>query len=284
MSHTSDIRRSVAAGRFYPGVPEVLRSLVAGFLAQVPESERPGEGRFALALMAPHAGYVFSGAIAGQTIGRVRLAPVVLLVAPNHTGRGAAFSVWDGGAWETPLGLMPVDRSLAEAVCALPGFSPDREAHVADHAIEVLLPFLQVHSPSSAIVPVCIGAGSPRDLRTAGEALGALIAEKRAAGSAVTMLVSSDMNHFLPHQVSVRRDALALERIKGLDPDGLYRVVRENAITMCGMLPMTMVMHAAKTLGATQGRVIAYATSGETGKAYGAGLESVVGYAGIVIE
>jgi AmmeMemoRadiSam system protein B len=284
MAFSNRPRPAVAAGRFYPGDEAELRPAVRAFLDAAAQYPADCGGKKMLAAMVPHAGYVFSGALAGLTLARAALEDTVVILAPNHTGRGQRLAVWNGGAWLTPLGAVPVDRELAAALTeADGGFSPDEAAHQSDHAIEVVLPFIQVLRPAARIVPVCVGGGSFDALRAAGSALAAILRGRADAGRPVSLVVSSDMSHYLPHETAVAQDGLALEKIRVLDPEGLYATVRVHKISMCGALPMTMAMVTCRALGAQKACVTAYATSGQTGRAYGADMKKVVGYAGALI-
>ena len=166
------VRQPVVAGRFYPGNPEVLRKVVREFLTASEESALPGRSRKAWGCMLPHAGYVFSGAVAGATLDGLTLPRRLIILCPNHTGRGQPLAVWPAGAWLTPLGQVPVDEALAGALTtAGGGFSPDTHAHLGEHSIEVVLPFLQLAARAPfAVVPVCVGTRHPGALARAGGA------------------------------------------------------------------------------------------------------------------
>ncbi len=268
------IRRPVVAGRFYPGSAQALRREVAGYLALAdPELAGP-----AVLAMSPHAGYVFSGAVAGRTLGAATLPDTLLLLGPNHTGRGARLAVWPEGAWEIPGTAVPVDAGLAgELLAAEPRLVADRAAHLAEHSLEVLLPFLREKNPALRIVPVAVAEPDPAVLDGVGRAVAAAI---RQHGEPVGIVVSSDMSHYVTHDTAKRRDALALSRVLDLDPMGLLSVVRREGITMCGVLPMGLGLVAALELGASQAVLAAYATSGEVS----GDMEQVVGYAGVLVR
>jgi AmmeMemoRadiSam system protein B len=267
-------RQAVVAGQFYPGQPRVLADTVASFLAAAEAKDAAPT----IAAMVPHAGYVYSGAVAGRTLGSANLAPTVVLLGPNHTGLGRPLAVWDEGLWELPGGGLMVDETLAASLIdAVPGCAADYEAHVHEHSLEVVLPFLSALNPATRIVPVAVSERRPEALITAGKALGAALL---AAGRPVSLVVSSDMSHYVTQAQAKARDSLAVERMLALDPAGLYEVVRAKGISMCGVLPMTLALAAALEMGATSARLAAYATSGEASGDF----ERVVGYAGIVIS
>ncbi len=269
-------RQPIVAGQFYPGTPKALQAQVKGFLARAEGVTAPDQGRTLLA-MAPHAGYVFSGQVAGITLGQAALAPTVLLLGPNHTGLGAPFALWDSGAWQLPGRSVPVHEPLAQALLqAEPLLEADTMAHEREHSLEVLLPFLVQLRPELFIVPMAVAEQSLPLLLRAARSIAAVLA---AWPEPVSLVVSSDMSHYVPHELAKERDRQALERIEALDPEGLYAVVRERGITMCGILPMTLGLAVCRELGATSARVAAYATSGDASGDY----SRVVGYAGALV-
>ena len=287
-SHT--IRRPVVAGQFYTGDPVVLRQQITTFLSAGVDSgadtsaEKRRQSAAAcgdaptLLAMVPHAGYVYSGAVAGQTLGAARLAGTVILLGPNHTGRGEAVAVWPGGEWLSPLGSVAVDSDFAAClVKSDPVFALDTAAHLYEHSLEVVLPFLQVARPDVKIVPIAIATPSPEVLARCGAALARCI---QAHGAPVTMVVSTDMSHYVSHEEARRNDLLALAMIESIDPEGLYNTVREHGITMCGVLPMTAGLVACRLLGADRASITRYATSGEVS----GDMDKVVGYAGALVH
>lgn len=272
--NASMMRQPVVAGQFYPGQAPTLRRQVATLLAQA----GPREARHTVLAMVPHAGYVYSGPVVAKTLGQARLADRILLLGPNHTGRGRRLAVWPTGEWRIPGGSVPVDQALADALLtAAPRLTPDVEAHFGEHSLEVELPFLVATNPGCRIVPICVAESDPGVLRDVAAAIsGALtgLAEQ------VSIVVSSDMSHYLPQETAKQQDSLALDRILALDPEGLFRVVRQAGITMCGVLPMVLGMFVAKALGATKAVLAAYGTSGEASGDF----RQVVGYAGVIVR
>jgi MEMO1 family protein len=267
-------RQPVVAGQFYPGQGQALARQVAALLGEAgPREEIP-----TVLAMVPHAGYVFSGSVAGRTLGAARLADRTVLLGPNHTGRGQGLAVWPDGAWEIPGRLVPVDEELAGALLAAePRLTADTAAHLGEHSLEVVLPFLAATNPGGQVVPVAVAETDPRVLAEVADSMAGVLAE---LGEPVSIVVSSDMSHYIPHEEARQRDALALDRILALDPDGLFSVVREHGITMCGVLPMVLGLFLAKALGAGQAVLAAYATSGEVSGDY----HQVVGYAGVLVR
>ncbi len=268
-------REPAVAGRFYPAGKERLAAEVAALLAErpggraTPEPPRPVAG-----VLAPHAGYVYSGKVAGATYARVDVPERALVMCPNHTGRGAAVSVWPDGAWLTPLGRVPVDQQLTSALLASDLAAADREAHRFEHALEVQLPFLQLRRPEVAIAALCLGPLSFSRCQELGKAVAAA-ARRRPA----LLVASSDMSHYLPAGRAREKDMRALERFLALDPEGLHEVVRREDITMCGYVPATVMLVAALELGAREAELVRYGHSGEAS----GDEDSVVGYAGAVV-
>ena len=284
MQFSDTPRQSAVAGRFYPGDGKALAEEVIRFLSLRSRKIVDLKGKKVLCLLVPHAGYVFSGPVTGMTLGRVPLPDRIILLGPNHTGRGAPLSVWNGGPWLTPLGAARIDRPTAEALVETnAGFSPDMRAHVQEHSLEVLIPFFQVMNPKARVTPITVSSLPVSALRVAGEALADVVLSAAASGGEILLVVSSDMSHYLPHDTAVRVDSMALEALRTLDAEHYFHTVRDNKISMCGVFPMTMALFALKKLGASSARVMAYATSGQTGKSVGADMSKVVGYAGVAI-
>ncbi|MCM0755225.1 AmmeMemoRadiSam system protein B [Desulfovibrio aminophilus] len=267
-------RKPIVAGQFYTAEPQALAAEVRRFLSAAEgRADKP-----TLLAMAPHAGYVFSGAVAGATLGRAGLADTVILLGPNHTGMGSRYAVWHMGAWLFPGGGLAVDEALAELLISRdPRLTPDRTAHLNEHSLEVLVPFLWTVNPDMRVVPICVGGGGVRELVDVGLRLGETLKARKTPASIV---VSSDMSHYISREEAEVRDSLALEAIRALDPEALYEVVRANGISMCGVLPMVVGLSAAKALGATEAEVAAYATSGEVN----GDMSRVVGYAGVLVS
>lgn len=270
-----EIRAPAVAGRFYPGAPEVLSEQVAGLLANARADERP-----VLAAMAPHAGYVFSGGVAAEVFAATRIPERVVILAPNHTGAGAAVSVFDGRAYQMPWGEVPVDQALAAALLAeLPGARADIEAHRGEHAVEVEIPFLHARQPALTIAPVVLGPLSRSAAVEIGRGLHRAVMSC-GGPEQVLVIASSDMNHFANDAETREIDKLALEPLLAMDYERMYDIVRDRRISMCGVVPATAMLAYAELAGAKAPELLRYATSGE---AFG-DLDRVVGYAGVVIE
>ncbi len=264
------VRPSVVAGRFYPGTA----AEVAQSLAQLrPAPVQPVD---AIALMVPHAGWIYSGAIAAETWASAKIPSRVVLMCPNHTGQGARRSIWSGGPWQVPGGQVEVDEPLTDALARACALTPDVHAHAREHAIEVQLPMLRALRPDVRIAAICL-AGLDAD---ACARLGEALAEVVAGDEEPPLLVaSSDMSHYVSAHEAATLDELALARALALDPDGLHDVVRRRRISMCGVVPMTVTLHAARRLGARSARLVRYGNSGERSGDF----DRVVGYAGVLV-
>jgi MEMO1 family protein len=281
---------------FYDARPDRLertvRECLAGANGDAAHEAKPGAARnaardsaagrgAAFGAIVPHAGYVYSGPVAGAVYASVAIPEVAIILCPNHTGRGAPLALDPSSAWRTPLGDVLVDGRLSERMLALcPSLERDAEAHRREHSLEVQLPFLQLLRPGTRIVAVCIGEPSLGLCREVGAALAAIVAEESEGSNAPLILASSDMNHYESREVGRRKDDLALARIAALDAEALYRTVLTESISMCGFLPTTALLFAAKASGASGAKIVARRDSGdETGD-----TSSVVGYAGVVVS
>ena len=262
-------REPAVAGRFYGEDPGALAREVDAWL----DAGAPREP--ALGVVAPHAGYVYSGAIAGAVYARVAVPERVIVLGPNHTGLGAPASLWPDGAWRTPLGDVPLDEGLTAALAAGPEVEGDREAHRLEHSLEVQLPFLQRSRPGVRVAALCL---SHLSFAACERVAGAVARAGEAAGALV--VASSDMSHYLPAETARTLDHRALARLLALDPEGLYEVVHRERITMCGIVPATVMLLAARARGATRAELVRYGHSGEVN----GDDRRVVGYAGVVVR
>jgi len=265
-------RNPAVSGQFYPSDPAELKAMLSEFM---PASEASSEP---LGIISPHAGYLYSGAIAGQTFSQIKVPDRAIILGPNHHGYGHPWAVYPQGAWLTPLGECPVDEKLVDLIIQnCPGTGKDKLAHKFEHSLEVQLPFLQTLAPELKIVPICLGGGNLQDLLEFGRHLGRVI---RDFSESILMVASSDMTHYEPDVIARKKDMKAIERILALDPAGLWETVRKNKISMCGVLPVVVMLSAARTLGATKATLVHYGSSGDTTQDF----SQVVGYAGILVE
>jgi MEMO1 family protein len=267
------VRPPAVAGRFYPDDPAELKRQIAGFVPSVEEPLRP-----ALACLLPHAGYRYSGHVAGAVYARLKLPRRFLLLGPRHFPRGKPQAILSEGAWETPLGRAEIDSELARDLKgAYPDLCEDSVAHRTEHAVEVQLPFLQSLAGDFRFVPIALGPTDYVQLESLGHAMAEVLRRQR---DPILMIASSDMNHYESDEITRRKDGLAIERVLALDAAGLFDVVRREKITMCGFGPAVSMLTAARLLGATRATLVRYATSGDIN----GDRNEVVGYAGVIVE
>jgi MEMO1 family protein len=270
---TSTLRQPAVAGRFYPGNADDLRAAAQSYL-----STSNAKPIHAIACIAPHAGYMYSGHVAGAVFARIAVPKRCIVMCPNHTGQGHALAMMSEGAWKTPLGDVPIDEVLAHALKErFPALQDDSAAHRAEHAAEVELPFLQLRQPELKFVPIALGTSRFEPLEQLGQALGDIIAAQKES---ILIVASSDMNHYESDTVTRIKDHRAIEKILTLDARGLYDVVTQQDISMCGFGPAVAMLTAARQLGATKAELVKYATSGDVS----GDREMVVGYAGVVVR
>jgi len=283
---TPAVRTPAVAGRFYPGRAEDLLREVREFTSP---SKTPIEtGRIdAIGCVAPHAGYIYCGGVAGAVYSRLKIPERCVILCPNHTGKGRPLAIMANTTWQTPLGEVAADADMAARLLRrFPALQEDSAAHRAEHAIEVQLPFLQASRPELRIVPIAIGTSDFDVLRGLGETLADVIADhhqedqKTERQAKVLIIASSDMNHYESDTITRIKDHKAIERVLAMDARGLWEVVLNEDISMCGFGPTVVMLTAAKLLGATSATLVKYATSGDVSGDY----ESVVGYAGIIVE
>lgn len=259
-------------GHFYPGDPAGLRRDVTSCLRCREGGPTPARG-----VIAPHAGYMYSGNVAGAVYASALLPRRLVLIGPNHTGLGRPVSVMNRGVWETPLGAVAIDETLADLILDASGTAEEDEAaHRAEHSLEVQIPFLQVTLEEFTFAPVCVGTGRLADLVDLGSGVATAI---RSLGEPVGIVISTDMSHYVPAEEARQQDYKAIRRMEVLDAEGLHKVVRQDEISMCGYAPATAGLLALKLIGATSAELIAYANSGDTSGDY----REVVGYAGLII-
>ncbi|HEY6837680.1 MAG TPA: AmmeMemoRadiSam system protein B [Geobacteraceae bacterium] len=265
-------RRPAVAGHFYPDNSATLRSELQKLIHETSAKEA------AVGVIAPHAGYVYSGAVAGEVYGTVDIPRDVIILGPNHHGLGARAALYPEGEWLTPLGAVPINAELAQLVSDhAPCVEVDARAHMMEHSLEVQVPFLQMLRPDATIVPLCLGFGDFATCRALGEGLSRAV---RAWGKRVLIVASSDMTHYEPAATARAKDEEALREALALNPEGLLTVCRQHDITMCGVIPATVMLIAALELGASRARLVRYATSGDV---TGDNLQ-VVAYAGVTVS
>ena len=263
------IRRPAVAGTFYPDDEQALTKE----LARCTDKNAPKQP--CIGAVVPHAGYMFSGAIAGELFSQIDIPPTVVILAPNHRGPLVPFALSPADSWRTPLGDVDIDKELAEAIAGgCPLVQYNAAPHANEHSAEVQVPFLQYFRPDVKIVPMVIGEHNYEPLVE----LGSCLAES-VRGKNVLILASSDMTHFKDAQTAKQLDDMALEQILALDALALHQTVVSNRISMCGFAPAVAMITAAVHLGAQNAPLIRYGNSGDvTGD-----FSSVVGYASVRI-
>jgi MEMO1 family protein len=263
------IRESAVAGQFYSADPEILRKTVESYV------RKSGSPLKAQAILVPHAGYIYSGAIAGAVYSAIELPRRFLMLGPNHTGWGSALALHPEGEWLTPLGTAIIDTQLNRLLIEeCPRLKEDGLAHRQEHSLEVQVPFLQALVPDFEFSAICVGATDYATLDALGRALARAV---RSLGEPVLLIASSDMTHFQPATIAARQDELAIGCMQAVDPEGLHKVVTEKEISMCGFAPAVAVLIACRDLGVSAGKLIRYANSGEVS----GDSRRVVAYAGM---
>jgi len=288
---TSAVRTPAVAGRFYPDRAEELLREVRHYTSPAETSVKTGRVA-AIGCVAPHAGYMYSGGVAGAVYSRLEIPERCVILCPNHTGKGHPLAIMANTTWQTPLGEVAADADMgARLLRRFPALQEDSAAHRGEHAIEVQLPFLQAQQPELNIVPIAVGTSDFDVLRGLGDALADVIADRHPEDrhekdqeeerpEKTLIVASSDMNHYESDAITRVKDHKAIERVLAMDARGLWEVVMNEDISMCGFGPTVVMLTAAKILGATSATLVKYATSGDVSGDY----ESVVGYAGIIVE
>jgi MEMO1 family protein len=268
------IRPPVVSGRFYPSDEKKLAREIEQYTASTNKSKKA----FTRGCVVPHAGYMYSGHVAGAVYSAIEIPARCILLGPRHFPGGEAMAIISEGSWRTPFGDAEIDSELAEELKrACPLLREDRVAHQREHSLEVQIPFLQQLAKNPRFVPVVLATQRYAELESLGHAVARVIA---AHSEPVLLIASTDMNHYESDAITRVKDQKAIERILALDPRGLYDTVRSEEITMCGYAATVAMLIAMRDLGAKDAKLIRYATSGDiTGD-----RDEVVGYAGIVIR
>jgi AmmeMemoRadiSam system protein B len=266
------IRPPAVSGRFYPSDEKKLALEIEKYTSSANKKS------FARGCVVPHAGYLYSGHVAGAVYSEIEIPARCILLGPRHFPGGEAMAIISEGSWRTPFGDAQIDSELAaELKRACPLLREDRMAHEREHSLEVQIPFLQQLAANLRFVPVVLATQRYQDLETLGHAVARVIA---AHTEPVVLIVSTDMNHYESDAITRTKDHKAIDRMLALDPRGLYDLVRSEGITMCGYAATAAMLIAMRDLGAKDAELIRYATSGDiTGD-----WDQVVGYAGIIIR
>lgn len=266
------MRQPAVADRFYPGSPEELAFTVNEFMVGNDSADK----QKAFAVVAPHAGYIYSGALAAETLSSVEIPETVIIIGPNHRGQGAPVAL-STATWDMPSGQVPVDKEICKLILRYcPAIKIDELAHKYEHSLEVQIPFLQMLQKNLSIVPLVVSHISYPLCEKVADALANAIS---VCARHILIVASSDMSHYEPRKNTEKMDQLALQCLEQLDPNNLYRTVIDNRISMCGVIPVVIALLVAKAQGGKKYRLVGYTdsgyVSGDTGQ--------VVGYAGVVI-
>ncbi|MDD2336282.1 MAG: AmmeMemoRadiSam system protein B [Geobacteraceae bacterium] len=265
------VRQPAVAGQFYASDPIRLRDQLEKFVKVEDKQVK------ALGAIVPHAGYVYSGAVAGAVYARVEIPETVVILGPNHHGIGSRAALFPPGEWITPLGKVSINQQLSSLLLHNSSLvEEDSTAHQYEHSIEVQVPFLQYLRPDVTIVPLCLGLSDYSSCRSLGLSLTKAIHEYEKE---VLIIASSDMSHYQPADVAHYEDSLAIHEALDMNPEGMYSIVKGRGITMCGIIPASVMLVAAIEMGATKSDLIRYATSGEVSGDF----NQVVGYAGVMV-
>ena len=268
------LRLPAVAGRFYPSDPKELTSVVREY-SRADARYSPMSVK---ACLVPHAGYIYSGHVAGAVFARITLPRKIIVLGVRHYPRGEPVAILSSGAWRTPLGDAPIDEGLAAELRQQSALlCEDSLAHSTEHSLEVQVPFLQVLAPGFSFVPVALGTVQFESLVGVGEGIA------RALGSAkesVLLLTTSDLNHYEDDATTRSKDGKAIDRLLGLDARGLYDTCRNEEISMCGLGPAVAMLTALNAMGAKKAELVQYATSGDVS----GDRSQVVGYAGMIFS
>lgn len=266
-------RQPAVADRFYPGDAPALGELVNTLLTKY-QREKTTE---AIGVVSPHAGYMYSGDVCAETLSRITIPETVVILGPNHHGLGASIAL-SQTPWKMAFGTVPIDESFSKIVAeADKNIQVSEAAHQFEHSLEVQIPFLQKLQKNLHIVPLALSHLSLQKCKELGKNLAEAIDR---FDKAILLLASSDMNHFASREIGSKKDNLALTELLALKPEELYATVARNSISMCGVIPVTVVLYAALQLGADTAELIRYCDSGDVS----GDIEQVVGYAGVIIK
>ncbi len=267
------LRLPAVSGAFYPAEAHALTALIHRYAP--PNS--PAERKNVRACLVPHAGYIYSGAVAGAVFAHISLPKRIIILGVRHFPYGEDAAMISRGVWRTPLGDAPIDADLAARVshsCEL--LLEDSVAHESEHSLEVQIPFLQVLDPGFTFVPIALGTLDYNALVQVGKALGKILTEE----TGVLLLTTTDLNHYENQSTTMHKDNLAIEKILQLDPAGLYDVCHQEKISMCGLGPTVAMLTALRQVGATNATLVKHATSAD----YSHDTRKVVGYAGFLFS
>ncbi|MDJ0623415.1 MAG: AmmeMemoRadiSam system protein B [Desulfocapsaceae bacterium] len=265
-------RLPAVADRFYPGNKDALDKVVNDLLIKHHCTQK----KKAIAVVSPHAGYIYSGGVCAETLNSIIIPETVMILGPNHHGRGASIAL-SRTPWQMPSGTVQIDEELAELLLEIDQeIKVNEAAHQFEHSLEVQVPFLQALQENLRIVPLALSHLSFNECETLGESLAVAI---RRFDKPVLVLASSDMNHFDSREIGSKKDKLVLAELVNLQPQALYSTVAQNNISMCGVIPVTIALQVSLHLGASIAELIRYTDSGDVS----GDIDQVVGYAGAIL-
>jgi MEMO1 family protein len=262
------VRKPAVAGQFYPADPAELSTLIDRcYLHALGPGSRPPTQRTKagiVAVICPHAGYVYSGPVAAHSflhVSSLRNPELIVVVAPNHYGIGSGVSTFESGEWETPLGRLRVDSEAASKLAGIAGIVAfDPAAHRLEHSLEVQLPFLQrIYGDTVPILPISLIFQDIDTARTLSSALAEVLKGRRAV-----LVASSDLTHYEPADAAKEKDMALLEQVLTMDLEGFYSTLERLDVTACGFGAIATVMETSKSLGLSKSELLKYATSGDT--------------------
>jgi AmmeMemoRadiSam system protein B len=270
MAYMDVLRKSAIAGSWYPGDPAVLRKDIQSYFKTVPDLTLEGE---IVALIAPHAGYIYSGQVAAYAYKLIcgKKYDAVVVIGPSHRVAFSGVSIYSGGGYETPLGVVSVNESLAHAIKDLNEIINEMPAaHLQEHSLEIQLPFMQVALGDFSFVPLVMGDQSENTCHKLAAAI-----HQAAGGRKILIVASSDLSHFHDYNTAKKLDEVILRYLKESDAAGLMETLTDGTAEACGGGPMVVTMLAARMFGSNKAHLLKYANSGDvTGD-----KSSVVGYA-----
>lgn len=265
-------RNPAVAGQFYPLKAAAIEKQISEFI------DKEGKKVNAIGIVSPHAGYVYSGPVAGSVYSRIELKPTYIILGPNHTGKGKEYSIMSEGSWVMPQGEVEIDADLAKRLLRSSEFlQEDFLAHAYEHSIEVQLPFLQYFKRPFKFIPILLSYAKVNIYQALGREIARIIKETKKD---VLIIASSDMTHYESKEEAQQKDMKAIDAILKLDETELINRVEKFDISMCGYAPVSVMLSIAKELGATGAKLVEYQNSGDASGDY----SSVVGYAGIIVK
>lgn len=266
------LRKPAVAGYFYSSNPRELLTEIEDYMPLVGNIN-------ALGAICPHAGYVYSGHVAGAVYSKIKPKNVYIIIGPNHTGYGPTISIMNEGQWEIPTGKLEIHQELANRIIdKVSDAKIDTLAHLYEHCIEVQLPFIHKLNTKAKIVPIILKIVDMQNCLELAKGISSALKELNLIDDSI-IISSTDMSHYLPDDLARKVDSLATEKIKNFDPEGLYSTVLSHKISMCGFIPTVTMLFATKILGAKEVQIIKYTTSAEVSRDY----DKVVGYLGAII-